>query len=153
MRTSAAVKSAYWNLVSAKANVDARRTALQLAEELARVNRAKVDVGQSPPLDLVSAQAEVASNQEQLIIAETAVKQAEDRLRLLIFDTTDRDVWIGRPRSGRLTTRRHRGRSTSTARSPVRCAIAPISPGHASPCRLPTPSQPSRATSGCPTCA
>ncbi len=93
VRTAAAVKSAYWNLVSAQANVDARRTALQLAEELARVNKAKVDVGQSPPLDLVSAQAEVAANQEQLIIAETAVKQAEDRLRLLIFDTTDREVW------------------------------------------------------------
>lgn len=94
VRTTAAVKAAYWNLVSARANVDARKTALQLAEELARVNQAKVDVGQSPPLDLVSAQAEVASNQEQLIIAETAVKQAEDRLRLLIFDTTDRDVWL-----------------------------------------------------------
>ena len=60
--------------MSARANVDARRTALQLAEELARVNKAKVDVGQSPPLDLVSAQAEVAANQEQLIIAETAVQ-------------------------------------------------------------------------------
>lgn len=93
VRTAAAVKSAYWNLVSAQANVTARQTALQLAEELVRVNKAKVDVGQSPPLDLVSAQAEVASNQEQLIIAETAVRQAEDRLRLLIFDTTDHDVW------------------------------------------------------------
>lgn len=93
VRTAAAVKSAYWNLVSAQANVEARRTALQLAEELARVNQAKVDVGQSPPLDLVSAQAEVAASQEQLIVAETAVKQAEDRLRMLIFDTTDRDVW------------------------------------------------------------
>ena len=93
VRTVAGVKAAYWNLVSAKANVDARRTALQLAEELARVNKAKVDVGQSPPLDLVSAQAEVASNQEQLIIAETAVRQAEDRLRVLIFDTTRRDNW------------------------------------------------------------
>lgn len=93
VRTAASVKSAYWNLVSAQANVTARQTALQLAEELVRVNRAKVDVGQSPPLDLVSAQAEVASNQEQLIIAETSVRQAEDRLRLLIFDTTDRDVW------------------------------------------------------------
>ncbi len=90
--TVAGVKAAYWNLVSARANVDARRTALQLAEELVRVNRAKVDVGQSPPLDLVSAQAEAAANQEQLIIAETSVRQAEDRLRLLIFDTT-KDVW------------------------------------------------------------
>jgi outer membrane protein len=93
VRTAAGVKSAYWNLVSARANVDARRTALQLAEELARVNKAKVDVGQSPPLDLVSAEAEVAAYQEQLIIGETAVKQAEDQLRVLIFDATARDVW------------------------------------------------------------
>ena len=57
------------------------------------MNKAKVDVGTSPPLDLVSAQAEVAANQEQLIIAETAVKQAEDRLRMLIFDPTVRENW------------------------------------------------------------
>jgi len=41
----------------------------------------------------VSAQAEVAGNQEQLIIAETAVKQTEDRLRVLILDPTVRDSW------------------------------------------------------------
>ena len=57
------------------------------------MNKAKVDVGQSPPLDLVSAQAEVASDEEQLIVAQTAVKEAEDRLRLLILDTTQRDSW------------------------------------------------------------
>jgi outer membrane protein TolC len=52
-----------------------------------------VDVGQLPALDLLAAQAEVAANQEQLIVAETAVKLAEDRLRLLIFDPTDRAIW------------------------------------------------------------
>src|SRR5260370_435563 len=93
VRTTADVKAAYWNLVSANATVEARRSAPALAEELARVNKAKGDVGQSPPPDFVSAQAEVASDQEQLIIAETSVKQTEDRLRLLIFDPTDRDVW------------------------------------------------------------
>jgi HAE1 family hydrophobic/amphiphilic exporter-1 len=93
VQTTAMVKSAYWNFVSARANVDATRTALELAEELARVNKAKVDVGQSPPLDLASAQAEVANNQEQVIIAETRARQAEDRLRMLIFDPTKRDIW------------------------------------------------------------
>jgi HAE1 family hydrophobic/amphiphilic exporter-1 len=93
VHTTAAVKSAYWGLVSARANVDARRSALELAQELSRVNKAKVDVGTSPPLDLVSAQAEVASDQEQLIIAETSVKEAEDRLRLLIFDAANRENW------------------------------------------------------------
>jgi outer membrane protein len=93
VHTTAAVRAAYWNLVSARANVEARLAALRLAEELVRVNKAKVDVGQSPPIDLLSAQAEVASNQEQLIVAETTVKQTEDRLRLLIFDSSKRDVW------------------------------------------------------------
>ncbi len=93
VRTQADVKTAYWNLVSARATVDTRHKALDLAQELARVNKARVDVGQAPPLDLVSAQAEVASNEEQLIVAETAVKQAEDRLRLLILDTADKDAW------------------------------------------------------------
>lgn len=93
VQITANVKSAYWGLVAAQENVDAKRTALVLAEELARTNKAKVDVGQSPPLDLASAQAEVAANQEQLIIAETAVRTAEDRLRGLIYDPTDRDIW------------------------------------------------------------
>lgn len=93
VHTTAAVKSAYWNLVSARATVDARKSALDLAQELVRVNRAKVDVGTAPPLDLVSAQAEVASDQEQLIIAETTVKQAEDQVRLLILDPTKRETW------------------------------------------------------------
>ena len=78
-------------LVSAVANVEARTSTLNLAQELARVNKAKVDVGQSPPIDLVSAQAEVAADEEQLIIVQTAVRQAEDRLRLLIFEPTDQD--------------------------------------------------------------
>src|SRR5438445_1115637 len=93
IHTTASVKAAYWNLVSARGNVDARRSARDLAQELVRVNKAKVDVGTSPPLDLVSAQAEVAADQEQLIIAETSVKQTEDRLRVLIFDGTVRENW------------------------------------------------------------
>jgi len=91
--TVANTKAAYWNLASARAAVAARQSSLDLAQELVRVNKAKVDVGQSPPLDLVSAEAEVAADQEQLIIAQTAVKQAEDQLRLLLFDPTDRAVW------------------------------------------------------------
>jgi HAE1 family hydrophobic/amphiphilic exporter-1 len=93
VHTTANVKSAYWNLVTAIATVEARKSALDLAQELVRVNTAKVDVGQSPPLDLVSAEAEVAADREQVIIAETTVKELEDQLRTLIFDTSDRSVW------------------------------------------------------------
>jgi outer membrane protein TolC len=93
VHTAASVKRAYWNLVSARSNVGARRSVLESAQELVRVNQTKVSVGQSPPLDLVAARAEVAADQEQLIIAETAVKDVEDQLRTLIFDTSDRSAW------------------------------------------------------------
>ena len=93
---------------------DARKSVLELAEELVRVNKAKVDVGQSPPLDLVAAQAEVAADQEQLIIAETAVRQIEDQLRALIFDS-ERSQRAGTCRSIRWIRRRSAARRpTST---------------------------------------
>lgn len=91
--TAADVKRAYWDLVSARATVGVQRASLDAATELVRTNQARVDVGQAPPLDLVSAQAEVAGRQEALIVAETQAQQAEDRLRLLILDPTDRASW------------------------------------------------------------
>ena len=93
VRTTAAVKSAYWNLVSARAARDARRVSLQFADELARANAARVDAGVAPPLDLVASQAEVVSNREQLLAADVAVHEAEDALRVLFNSSTDARVW------------------------------------------------------------
>jgi outer membrane protein TolC len=92
-RTSAAAENAYWQLVSARAAVDVQQRSLDLALELERTNRARVDVGQSPPLDLVTARAEVAQRRENLIVARTAALQAEDALRTLIFDPRRPDFW------------------------------------------------------------
>ncbi len=68
-------------LLGARGGAGARRrpaAALDLALELERTNRARVDVGQSPPLDLVAARAEVAQRRENLIVARTLARQAED---------------------------------------------------------------------------
>ena len=73
-----------------------QQRSLDLSLELERNNRARVDVGQSPPLDLVSARAEVAQRRENLIIAQTLVRQAEDQLRLLILDPKRPDFWFVR---------------------------------------------------------
>jgi hypothetical protein len=79
--------------VTARANVDARRSTLELAQAFVCVKHGQGRRRIVAPLDLASAQAEAAANQEQLFIAETAVKQVEDRLRLLIFDTTIGENW------------------------------------------------------------
>jgi outer membrane protein TolC len=91
--TSSDAERAYWLLVSAVAQSDVQQRALDLALELERTNRARVDVGQSPPLDLVAARAEVAQRRENLIVARTNVRQAEDLLRTLILDQKRADFW------------------------------------------------------------
>jgi outer membrane protein TolC len=70
-----------------------QQRSLDLALELERTNRARVDVGQSPPLDLVAAQAEVAQRRENLIVARTNARQAEDALRLAVIDPKRDDYW------------------------------------------------------------
>ena len=92
-QVAANAESGYWALVAALASVDVQQRSLELAQELERNNRARVDVGQSPPLDLVAARAEVAQRQENLIIARTTALQAEDLLRTLIVDPKRTDYW------------------------------------------------------------
>jgi outer membrane protein TolC len=86
-------EAAYWALVSATTAVGVQQRSLDLALELERTNRARVDVGQSPPLDLVSARAEVAQRRENLIVARTQALQAEDLLRTLVLDPARADYW------------------------------------------------------------
>ena len=93
VQTAAAVKQAYWTLKATLANVTVQQRSLELAQELARQNKARVDVGQTPPLDLLQAEAEVAQRRENLIRANTAAGDAEDRLRRLIMDPADASFW------------------------------------------------------------
>jgi outer membrane protein TolC len=92
-QTVAAVKQAYWTLKALRANVMVQQRSLDLAEQLAKQNEARVRVGQSPPLDLVQVQAEVADRREGLIRARAAADDAEDRLRRLIIAPDDRAFW------------------------------------------------------------
>jgi outer membrane protein len=93
VQTVAAVKQAYWTLKASLANVVVQRRSLELAEELARENRVRVDAGQIPPLDLVQAEAEVAQRNESLIRAQTGAGDAEDALRRLIVEPSDASFW------------------------------------------------------------
>ncbi|MGE5747544.1 MAG: TolC family protein [Solirubrobacterales bacterium] len=93
VRTLADVKRAYWDLVAARALVGVQQQALDLAVELVRTNTARVEVGQAPPLDLVSARAEQAQREDNLVSAQLAARQAEDRLRILILNPASSSFW------------------------------------------------------------
>jgi outer membrane protein TolC len=93
VQTVAAVKQAYWTLKASVANIGVQQRSLELARELARENKVRVDAGQAPPLDLVQVEAEVAQRRENLIRATAAAEDAEDRLRRLIMDPSDASFW------------------------------------------------------------
>jgi outer membrane protein TolC len=94
VQTVAAVKQAYWTLKATRANITLQQRSLELAEALVRENRTRVEVGQTPPIDLVQAEAEVAQRREGLIQAQSIAGDAEDRLRRLIMDPADRTFWM-----------------------------------------------------------
>jgi outer membrane protein TolC len=87
------VKNAYWDLAFQINNLNAQRQSLDLAKRLLADNEKRVQIGTMAPIDIVEAQSEVARNDETVIVAEAAIKDAEDRLRALIFDPASPDFW------------------------------------------------------------
>ncbi len=85
------VESAYWNLVYSIENLDVRRQSLQLAKDLLEKNQRSVEVGTLAPMEVLSARAEVATREADLILAETQIKSNEDQLRLLLNISGDED--------------------------------------------------------------
>ena len=78
------VVNAYWNLVEAREQLKVARESLGLAQELHERNRIQVEVGTMAPLELVQSEANIATNEEQIISAQTVVGNSEDELRQLL---------------------------------------------------------------------
>ncbi len=92
-QTTRGVRNAYWDLVSAIANHSVQTQSLELARESLRNNRTRVEVGTMAPIDIVEAEAEVARNEEAVIVSEAAIRSAEDQLRALIADPAGPEFW------------------------------------------------------------
>jgi outer membrane protein TolC len=91
--TEASVRLAYLNLVGAIEGKKVAEQNMEIAQQSLRQSRARVAVGQSPQIEIIQSEAQVASNQEQLILAEAQIATAEDGLRSLILDPTRADFW------------------------------------------------------------
>jgi outer membrane protein len=84
MNTAVSVEQAYLDLVYARQNVDVVKDALFLARDQARITQIRIDVGASAPLDILQPRVQIATQDENLILAVAAVRDAEDRLRALM---------------------------------------------------------------------
>jgi outer membrane protein TolC len=91
--TVASVRSAYWDLYSARRAVEVAQRSLALAEKLVDDNKVRVEVGTLAPIDVVQAEAEAATRRQALTQAEATARTAELTLKRLIVKGTDDDLW------------------------------------------------------------
>ena len=87
------MRAAYYNLVGAIAGLDVAQQSLDLARQSLKDNRTRVEVGTMAPIDVVSSEAEVASNEENVIVSEAAIQTAQDQLRALIMNPSQPGFW------------------------------------------------------------
>ena len=92
-QTARTVRNAYFDLLDAVAGYQVAQQSLDLAQTSLKNNRRRVEVGTIAPIEIVQAEAEVAANEESVIVAEGRIRTAEDRLRTLVMNPSQPDFW------------------------------------------------------------
>jgi outer membrane protein TolC len=77
-------QNAYFDLVSAIEQLEVARRSLALARDLVDLNKARVRAGVAAPVEVTQAEAQAAAREQDVLIAEKAVKDAEDNLRIIL---------------------------------------------------------------------
>src|SRR5207245_3668182 len=93
VQTLRSVRNAYWDLVYAINNLKAQEQSLALSQQSLKDNQKRVEIGTLAPLDVLQSQAEVANNEQSVIIADAAIRAAQDNLRALILDQAADAFW------------------------------------------------------------
>jgi len=85
----ASVLNLYWNLVAAKAEVQARQQALEITQKFFDDTKKEIAAEAIPAIQLPRAQAELATRRQDLLIAEATVRQQEILLKEALSHTED----------------------------------------------------------------
>ena len=92
--TIQAVEDSYWNLVFSIETLEVKRQSLQLARDLLQKSQKEVEIGTLAPKEVLSAEAEVAAREADILQAETQVENDIDRLKVLINVSDAEDMVI-----------------------------------------------------------
>lgn len=79
--------TAYWELVYARENVNVEKQAVTVSEKLYNDNKKQLEIGTMAPLDVTRAESELASDHQNLIVAQTV--QLQDELVLKNYISKD----------------------------------------------------------------
>jgi outer membrane protein len=84
------VQNFYWELVFARGDVDVQRRSVELAQRLYDDNQRQVQIGTLAPLELVRAEAQLATAQQNLINSQTRqMQQQNSLLNVIVKDLVD----------------------------------------------------------------
>ena len=86
MESLAKVEQAYYTLIFTRENVKVQETAYQLAQQLLRETRKKVELGAMAALDERSAESQAASNESALLEAQRAYSEQINTVKALLTD-------------------------------------------------------------------
>ncbi|MBU1625741.1 TolC family protein [bacterium] len=78
------VIDAYWKLVYNIEDLKAKEKSLTLAKELLELNKTQIEVGIIASVEIYQPESAVAQREEEVIIARNAVKEAQDKLFLIM---------------------------------------------------------------------
>lgn len=84
IEVSNAVQEAYWNLVKAIEDLRVAKKSKERAEDLLKKNKIEVETGTLAPIEIIDAEAGVASRVEAILSAENAIKDKEDELKRIM---------------------------------------------------------------------
>jgi len=87
------VANAYWDLVSAREQLDVAEKSLALSQAQVDQDRRRLEAGLGTDVEVLQAQADVATREEQRLLREFEVRAAADGLRELLFPGTDAALW------------------------------------------------------------
>ena len=76
--------TAYWELVYARENVKVNQQAVAVAEKLYEDNKKQLEIGSLAPLDVTRSESEVATDTQNLVLAQTIQLQDEQTLKNFI---------------------------------------------------------------------
>jgi outer membrane protein TolC len=78
------VEEAYWMLAYSIEDLKVKRQSLQLARDLLEENKRKIEVGTMPPIEIYTAESEVANREADILQADRLVKNNQDRLKKIL---------------------------------------------------------------------
>ncbi len=73
--------TAYWELVFARENVQVQQQAVTVAQKLYNDNKKQLEIGTMAPLDVTRAESELATDRQNLIVAQTVQLQDQQALK------------------------------------------------------------------------